>query len=461
MPVASPSFPSLLQSTKMRPPDILLFISDDHRWLDFGAAGNLEVRTPHLDQLASEGLLCDGHATPTPMCAPARMSLYSGLYPVRHGGYPNHSRAHEGLRSIVHHLGALGYRVGLHGKSHVAPPTVFPFETVADPATFFARDRAQPCCLVVATSQPHTPWLAPTPGSLPPEKLTLWPNLADTPGTRRALSRYYASVEELDDKVGAALAALDQAGRPEETLVIYTSDHGAQFPGGKWTCFEPGLRVPCLVRWPGRVAPGSRTTALTQHVDLLPTLIEAAGGTPETCDTGLPTGQTNERGFDGRSCLSLWLGQKDEHRSHVYGVQTQNRAARSLPYPVRSVRDKRYKYILNPLHEVHYQNILTTIPEAVTENEYWPEWLAAAEGDPSIRHLTERYLHRPPVELYDLEADPWEMRNLANSPALAGIQSTLATQLADWMAQQGDSDAVATEMAANDRTGRPKSGSQT
>ena len=113
-------------------PNIFIIVSDDHRWCDAGCYGSPDVHMPNLGRLAREGMRFDRAYTPAPICAPSRMSLYTGLYPVRSGGWPNHSRVYDGTRSVVHHLTGLGYRVGLHGKRHIRPPEAFPFEGVED-----------------------------------------------------------------------------------------------------------------------------------------------------------------------------------------------------------------------------------------------------------------------------------------------------------------------------------------
>jgi uncharacterized sulfatase len=436
-----------------RAPDIVLIVSDDHRWCDTGATGNADVRTPNLDRLAVEGVCFDAHYTVTAMCAPARMALYSGVYPVRNGGWPNHGLSYPETRSIVHQLGALGYRVGLHGKRHFGPPAAYPFEAVDDVAGFVRRDAGQPYCLVIGTREPHAPWGRAGEDLYPPDQLHLAPNLIDTPASRTALARYYGAVARLDARIGEHLEHVESAGRIDDTLVIYTSDHGAQFPGGKWTCWEPGLRVPMLMRWPARLRAGTRTGALAQHVDILPTLVELAGGDPAAADTGLPGGPSGDRGFDGMSLVGTLLRGEPSPRETVYGVHTQHGTINGVPYPVRSVRDGRYKYIRNLNHEAAYQNALTGPPEERHENAYWRDWLDAARRDPHAAFLVDRYLHRPPEELYDLHEDPWELENRADDPALRGVRDALAERLDAWMAQQGD-EGLATELRAPERQER-------
>ncbi|MFC1582779.1 sulfatase [Planctomycetota bacterium] len=429
-----------------------MIISDDHRWCDSKTYGNNDVHMPNLDQLAADGMRFDGYYTPAPICAPARMALYSGVYPVRNGGYPNHSRSHEGMRSMVHHLGGLGYRVGLHGKKHFGPESVYSFEKVDDVKGFIERDSEEPFCLVIATKYPHTPWGECLREHYDQDRIGLAPNLIDTPLSRDGLSRYYSDLTRLDQQIGEYVDYVDNSGNAENTIVIYTSDHGHQFPGAKWTCYEPGLKVPFVIRWPDRIRPGAANTALTQHVDVLPTLIEAAGGEPASIDTGRAGAEDGGTGFDGRSFLAVLSGGKAGHRDYVYGVNTQEGTINGLPYPIRSVCSGSHKYIRNYCNESEYRNVITGTSENRYANNYWQEWLEAAETDDQASFLVERYLHRPPEELYDLEQDPWELDNRIDDENLADIKEELEQQLAKWMDQQGDR-GLETEMLASTRQG--------
>lgn len=430
-----------------RLPDMLLIISDDHRWFDSGAYGNDDVHTPNLDALAAEGKRFDRYYTPAPMCAPGRMALYSGVFPVRNGAWPNHSQCYPGTLSMAHHLGGLGYRVGLHGKRHYGPESVFPFEQVGDVRSFIRRDANEPYCLVVATREPHAPWPNVDRGLYESESLTLAPNLVDTPETRRALARYYTALSHLDAKIGQLLTYVEDGGRSENTIVIYTSDHGAQFVGGKWTCYEPGLRVPFIVRWPSRVKPNSLSSGLMQHVDVLPTLLEAAGAAPTEFDTGRSGGPGGGQGFDGISFLQVMLGDCEEHRNWVYGVHTQHGTINGIPYPVRAIRNGRHKLIVNLCHDTVYRNVLTGEAQSQNENGYWHEWVKTARQSKRAAFLVERYLHRPAQELYDLERDPWELENRIDDPSLVDIRKVLERRLFGWMSQQGDR-GIETELRA-------------
>lgn len=446
-----------------QPPNILIFIGDDLTWRDCEPYGNPDVKTPNMAKLAAEGLTFDAMFTATAMCAPTRQQLYTGMFPVRNGAYPNHSRVYPGVRSIVHYLQDLGYRVGLAGKRHFGPAESFPFEfltgrehdggkgqdLVLDAAqTFVRRDPEQPYCLVVASNQPHEPWNRGDPSVYDADKLTVPPHLVDCSETRRALTRYYAEITYLDGQLGRCMEIVDRSGQRDNTLVLFTSEQGASFSsGGKWTCYDTGLQTAFIARWPGVIEAGSRTSALTQYVDVVPTLIEAAGGEPESLETGRPDAHGN-KGFDGRSFLSVLKGRNAEHRDYVYGAHTTRGIYRgSACYPIRSVRSRRFKYIWNLNYESVFYNIVSTGDGAMLN-----VWKRYAESDPRVAFLIRRYQHRPAEELYEVPQDPFELNNLAASGEYQEIKATLRAELLAWMGQQGD-EGVSTELKALERQG--------
>lgn len=201
-------------------PNLLLFLADDLTFSDVACYGNPDVKTPFIDELASEGLRLTRCYNPAPACSPLRQSLYTGLYPVRNGAHPNHSRVYDHVRSLPHYLGALGYRTGIIGKRHEAPASAFPFEMLGgnhhdggrSPAgedlplenarPFLTRDPEQPWCLLVASNQPHAPWNRGDTSAYDPDALTVPPYLVDTPELREGLSRYYAEITYMDAQVG-------------------------------------------------------------------------------------------------------------------------------------------------------------------------------------------------------------------------------------------------------------------
>ncbi|MHC4751469.1 MAG: sulfatase-like hydrolase/transferase, partial [Planctomycetota bacterium] len=263
-------------------PNILLVIGDDMTWRDCEPYGNKQVRTPNMTRLAREGMCFDAMFTSTAMCAPTRQQLYTGLYPVRNGAYPNHSRVYDGVKSLPYYLKVLGYRVGLIGKRHFGPPESFPFEAVgrkgnkkgasdtAAIAEFVNRDKKQPYCLIVASNEPHTPWNKGNVAQYEADKLTVPPYLVDCAQTREGLIQYYAEITFLDGQLGACMKIVDESGRKDNTIVIFTSEQGSSFPfGGKWSCYETGLKTAFIVRWPAKVKADTRNKAMTQYVDVV------------------------------------------------------------------------------------------------------------------------------------------------------------------------------------------------
>lgn len=447
-------------------PNIVLVLSDDQTYHDAGAYGNSEVKTPNIDKLASQGMRFDRCFTATAMCAPTRQQLYTGVFPVRNGAYPNHSKVRAGTKSLGHHFKALGYRVALIGKKHYGPAASFPFEHLGGAArkdgaagfaeelplakakVFVDRDADQPYFLIVASNQPHKPWTRGDASVYNPAKLTVPTYLPDTLTTRAQLAAYYAEVSYFDRQLGRVMKIVDDSGRADNTIVIYTSEQGSNFTHCKWTCYETGLRTGFIVRWPAKVKAGSTTDAMVQYVDVVPTLLAAAGADPRKIDVGVAGDPDGGNGFDGRSFLPVLLGKADAHHEHVFGVHTtRGIIAGSDSYPIRSIRDARYKYIRNLSHESPFKNIVNNGRGSA---DFWNAWVEAAKTDQHIARLVDRYRHRPAEELYDLDTDPFEQNNLADDPQHRARIDAMNTKLKAWMKQQGDK-GVATEMAGKPR----------
>jgi len=448
--------PRRVEAADKGSPNFVLVVADDLSWHDIGCYGNKDVRTPNLDKLAAQGLKFNRFYAPAPMCAPLRQALYTGIYPVKNGAYPNHSRVKPDIKSIPHYLKPLGYRVGLVGKTHFGPAECFPFEypksgksvAKADKkeageegpelpldfqaaGEFMSRDRTQPFCLVVTPHEPHGPWTLGDSSVYQQDKLWVPPYLADTPSTRAGLAKYYAEVATLDSEVGEVMRLIDKHGLAENTLFIFVSEQGSSVPFGKWTLYETGIHAGVIARWPGKVKAGRESAALLSYVDILPTFIEAAGGkTPEV--------------MDGKSFLGILNGETDKGDEYVFAEQTSrgiNGGVHQL-FGIRCVRDNRYKLILNLNPESEMQGAASGMARS---------WLQSDKE--SDRELGKRYLKRPPLELYDLDKDQWEMKNLADDPVHAEAVKKLRGVLDAWMKQQGDLGAE-TEAAALSRQGK-------
>ena len=434
-------------------PNLLLIIADDLCWRDLGFTGNKDVRTPNLDKLRGEGMQLTRMYNPATTCSPTRHALYTGLHGIRSGAYPNHTRVFDGTKSVFHYLRSAGYRVALQGKEHVAPKPSFPYEHLAAPDDFattrsyITRDAAQPWLLVFASNDPHGPWDRGPAKLHDPAKLTVPPYLHDNPVTRRRLANYYGEINKLDGQVGELMRMLDEAKQAANTLVMFVSEQGSSFPyGGKWSVYDNGIRAAAVVRWPGKVAAGSSSAALVQYTDVTPTFLAAAGVDPAKIDTDCPDA-SGARGFDGRSFLEMLSGKADKLHDVVFAQHTTvGIIGYKQPYPMRAAVDARYKYIRNLAPENTYQIA------GIHTGELIASWQADAKTDPKLATRVDWLFHRPGEELYDLEADEYEMQNLAADPALAVVKAGLSKKLDAWMAQQGDK-GLATEMSAHTRQG--------
>ncbi|MHC4647403.1 MAG: sulfatase family protein [Planctomycetota bacterium] len=431
------------EKTRQTRSNFLLIIGDDCTYNDLLVYGGQNAATPNIDQLASEGLVFDRAYLSSAMCQPCRAELYTGLYPMRNGCAWNSSSSRPNVTSMPHHLKSLGYRVGLAGKVHVKPAKAFPFEEVGgfdascvrNPTKphdtqnirrFMADNQNQPFCLVVALVEPHVPWVMGDASKYPPQKSNLPPNIAETPRTREDFSRYLAEITYMDGQVGDILKVLDDSGRADNTLVIFTSEQGSQFPGCKWTNWDTGLHTALIVRWPGRIAPGQRTEALVQYADVLPTFVDAAGG------------EASKHGYDGTSFMPVLLGKKSTHREFVYGMH--NNIDEGPAYPIRTVSDGQYRYIRNLTPDEIYieQHLMGWSGDGKLNNPYWATWLGNASANPHTYNMVKRYMRRPAEQLYHTAKDPYEMTDLAHDPAASDIKSRLSAELDRWMKIQGD-----------------------
>ena len=419
-------------------PDIVLFLADDLSWADCSMFAGKDVATPNMERLASDGMTFTRAFVASPSCAPSRAALLTGLDPIRNGAMLNHTRPRAGIKLWPAYFQSLGYEVAAIGKTaHYAQVTGYGFDyashytyhddqCVEAAVDWLGRRRSsKPLCLIVGTNWPHVPW--PKKMALDPAGVTLPPNLVDTPATRQARARYDHAVANADRDLGLVYDAARKFLKGD-ALFLFSSDHGSQFPFGKWNNYDAGLRTPLIVAWPGRIKPGSKSDAMVGWVDILPTCLEVARG-------------PSPPNVSGRSFLGVLLGEAGRHRDKVFashsGDGTINR------YPIRSVRTADWKYIrnLDPASEHH-----THIDKAAigAGRGYFTSWLDQARSDPLAAAIVARYYHRPIEELYHLATDPWEQRNLAADQAHSVTLLTLRSELDAWMKGGGD-EGMATE----------------
>jgi N-sulfoglucosamine sulfohydrolase len=423
-------------------PNILMVVSEDHG-LQLGCYGDPHVRTPHLDRLARDGVLFRQAYVVQAGCSPSRAAILTGLYPHQNGqiGLATHHYRmfDDNPANLVGCLKKAGYRTGVIGKIHVNPQSAFPFDLkhtryrfsdrdyakVAARAERFIADTDRPFFLWISVPDAHRPFYDQRDGS---PKTPLAPKEVDTLDfvgvragrTMKLTAGYYNCMQRLDEGMGKILAALERSGKAGNTLVLFVADHGPALPRGKMTCYEGGVRVPLIMRWPGRLPKGRRADELVSSLDLMPTLLEAAGA---------PT----PPGRPGRSLLPLLRGESRPWRTHLFTEFTVHWPQTYSPQ--RAVRDERYKLIHN----------LLPARESPVFGFYhqWgkPQVFSARAVDTLPAPWAEVYrrFRRPPeFELYDLQDDPWETRDLAGDPAHAEVLARLKARLAEWRAQSGD-----------------------
>ncbi|MDR2917993.1 MAG: sulfatase [Tannerella sp.] len=438
-------------AAKGQKPNLVLFMADDCSYYDLGCYGSADSKTPHIDRFASDGMRFTKAYQAAPMSSPTRHNLYTGLWPVKTGAYPNHTMAKEGTLSIVQHLKPAGYEVALIGKSHVQPASVFPWDLYIpldknDDIDFDAVDAFidscksvnKPFCLFVMSKQPHTPWNKGNPGIFSPEKIKLPPFYVDIPDTRKDFCRYLAEINYMDQEFGTLLGKLNKYQVEENSVVVYLSEQGNSHPFAKWTCYDAGVHSACIVRWPGVVKPHSTSDAMIEYVDMVPTFLEMAGATPLAS-------------LDGESFVPVLKEQKQTHKQYTFSLQTTRGIySGSDYYGIRSVADSKYRYIVNLTPEMTFKNTETARP-------FFKKWIEIGQTDPHAKWITDRYQHRPAIELYDLENDPYCLTNIAEKEEHKNIIARMDKALKEWMAACGDK-GQQTEMEALDHQYRNADG---
>lgn len=402
-----------------RRPNIVLFITHD-TGRHLGCYG-ADVETPHLNRLAEQGVLFTQAYCTAPQCSPSRGSLITGRYPHRHGliGLAHRGfRLRQGVPLLPQLLAQAGYSTHLFGIQHetdrqrsseLGYQTVHPVrDNTCDHLTsavvdFLSGDPPQPFFLSIGSFETHRPYPQAPP---PPPRLRLPPYLPDAPEVRQDIADLQESVSRVDRAVGRVVAALQKASLWENTLFLYTTDHGLAFPGAKATLFDPGIEIALLMHGAG-FAGGKRIEALVSNIDVLPTLCELAEIPPPS-------------DLDGESLVPLVQGKVKRLHSHLFVEQTYHAAYD----PVRGVRTERFKYIRSFARRPFW------LPPNV-DNGHTKDWYR--------QHRPEVFREPRPVELlYDLRSDPLERENLATRPEYAPVRARLRAMLERWMRDTED-----------------------
>ena len=267
--------PGLLFASDL--PNFLMIMADDCTFNDLPVYGGGNAFTPNIDRLASQGLTFNRAYLSEAMC-PGRVGLNCTAANTRCAMVAPGTTRPVDRRPPACRITCRPSAIGLVwlARCMSSPATPFRLRRWTDSipvASAIRRGRTtwnpsvtswrgtpdSPFCLVVALVEPHVPWVMGDATRYPPNKLELPPHIADTLRTRRDFSKYLAEITYMDEQVGEILTTLDQVGQPKNTLVLFTSEQGAQFPGCKWTNWDTGLHTALIARWPGRVAAGQRT----------------------------------------------------------------------------------------------------------------------------------------------------------------------------------------------------------
>lgn len=436
------------QPAAARRPNIVLAIADDWSFPHAGIYGDRTVSTPTIDRLAREGARFTHAFVASPSCTPSRGALLTGqaVHRLEEGGnlWSFLPKAHA---VYPDRLEAAGYAVGFWGKGW-APGRFESGGRTRNPAgpqfksfdDFMAqREKGRPFSFWWGTSDPHRPY---EPGSgarsgLKAESVRVPGFLPDTLEVRNDLLDYYFEVQRFDRDLGRIIEALERAGELANTIVIVTSDNGMPFPRAKATVYDAGARVPLIIRWPGVARPGTVIESLVSLTDLAPTLLEGAGATPLDAATG-------------RSLLPVLRGEPQPGRDRVFIERERHANVRrgDLSYPVRAIRTKDYLYIRNfrpdrwPAGDP--QQYVAVGPFGDIDGSPSKSLLLDRQKDraiaPFFRLATAK---RPAEELYDLRADPDQLRNVAGQSAHRAAQRRLRQDLDRWLRETGDPRATA------------------
>lgn len=424
-------------STKL---NILYIVSEDNG-PEIGCYGT-PIKTPHLDALAGEGVRFTNAYVAQAGCSPSRAAFLTGLYPHQNGQIGlatwNYSMYSRGIPNVVTTLKKAGYRTGIIGKLHVNPENAFPFDFKAIPGSNFGRknmgsytDNAErffresdkPFYLQINHPDAHWPFLKQVDGCpskpLKGEDVDALPYMGlNHPELKQLTADYYNCMMRLDSHVGDLLNALEKSGKAEKTVVIYIGDHGADLLRGKRTCYEGGVKIPMIIRWPGGVVSQVRDE-LVSTLDLFPTFCRIAGVSPPA---SLP----------GRSLEPIVKGERPDWRKYLFTEFHVH--SHHNPWPQRSVRNYRYKLIHNPLTGTVNPGYAFSFSKRPKSGEA----VLLAVAEPDVRRAYALMKRPPEYELYDLKTDPFEFHNLADDPAHLRQLNELVQQLKDWQKKTGD-----------------------
>lgn len=407
--------------TAAQKPNFIIYMADDIGYDPFGCTGNDYAQTPHIDKLASEGVVFDRLYGTVAQCSPIRQELFTGMYPHNNGVLSNTvKKPFEGLNDIADYLTPLGYSLSVSGKVGCRIGKAYTklsgvegnanaFEDQFDLTkmrSFIKNQKSTntPFCMYIGSVHGHHPWNNGTPQENGEKRFPVPEHYVGTPATRTALVQHAAEVSLFDKQFGEVRAMIDDLEIADNTIVIVLGEHGIAMPRAKWSVYDKGNRSLGVIYWKDKIKPG-RTNALTQYCDILPTLIDYAGGkAPENLD-----------GFSVRPVLE---GNKQTHREFAYLMSND---------PVRqwAIVEDKWKLVWSPFQDdKHLQGNFWA--KSKSQKRYggyskmfglcWAEWEEATKSDESAKRKVQHVLHPQEFELYKINEDYNERTNLGNNP---------------------------------------------
>lgn len=427
----------------------ILWISTEDISPDLRCYGDEYAVTPNVDRLAAQGVRYTNAFSTAPVCAPSRSAIITGMYPTTIGSMHMRSKAvpPAGIKAFTEYLRAAGYYTTNNSKTDYnfeAPPSHRPPDTVWDECSGKAHwrnraDKSQPFFsvfnfVVSHESQVRVPddiYKKNTSRLKPeefhdPAKAKLPPYYPDTPLVRKDWARYYDNITATDYMVADILKQLEEDGLAENTIVFFWGDHGRGLPRGKRFLYDSGLRVPLIVRWPGKLTAGTTNDELVSLFDLGPTALSLAGvPIPEHMQAQAILGE-----------------QKKAPRQFAFAHRDRMDETYDM---MRSVMSRKFHYIknFNPgrpyAQHIEYQEEMPTMKEW---RRLYKDHMNAL--DPNYgKALNAAQLQfmapeKPPEELYDVTADPHEINNLAALPQHQATLKQMRAALEKWQKETKD-----------------------
>ncbi|MEZ5399478.1 MAG: sulfatase [Bryobacteraceae bacterium] len=434
--------PAFLQNTA-KAKNIVLLIADD-LGLHTGAYGDATAKTPNLDRMAAEGIRFTNAYCTTASCSASRSVILSGLQNHTSGHFGHAHAPHNfsylpAVKSAPELLRARGYRTGVIAKLHVNPLYQFPWDmnatneggrdvhAVARRAREFVQaSQGKPFYLHVGFTDPHRAgngfanrdYPGVTRNRFDPAKVRLPAYLPDNRPTREEVAEYYEASNRLDQGVGMIFDVLREAGQLDNSLVVFISDNGMPFPNAKTNCYDAGLHLPMIVRAPG-ARRGVLNNAMVNWTDLLPTFLEWSGA------------KGPDYPLQGKSLLPVLDQENPTGRDEVFFSHTFHEV--TTYYPVRGMRNRRFKYIRNLYPELSYPHA-----SDLWASKTWQSVLAEGERAKVGGRAVGAYLHRTKEELYDVSRDPDELENLAGTSAHRETLEKMRRRVQEWRVDTKD-----------------------